>query len=250
MAIAFSALVVRHERRIRLLFSQALGAGAFGPGSALGTLYVVTCTDGSGGNPNVAAAIAVPSATTNVDLALDCDLVAGGTYQVATLGVPGADASTSAAAVGAFVFGALTAPTQNVELHEDDIETLVYGVDLVWTGADFLETPAGDLATVQGVPNVQGAIQRRLLDEDGLPWDPTYGAKSANYVNGPAPNGLGLVGSLRRQAVSDDRVQSASVTWTEDPASPGDNYFPVTIVFRGAQAGGGFTFNVNPPGTS
>lgn len=251
MGLTFSGLVVRNERRVRLVFSDALGAAAFGPGTSVAALYVVTSVDGSGASPPISAAIPIPNAPGNVDLALGDDLVAGGVYQVATINVPGADGSASPAATEPFTFGALAAPTLNVEQPQDDIDALVYGVDLVHTGSDYLETGAGDLATVSGIPNFQGAMQRRLTDEDGIPWDQTYGAKSGSFVNGPAASGGTLVSSLRRQSVSDDRVRSASVSWMPDPASPGDNYFPVTITPRGASAGSApLTVNVYPPGTS
>jgi hypothetical protein len=247
MTIAFAQLVVRSPRRIRLLFSGALALGAFGPGASVSGLYVITCTDGSGASPALAAAIALPAETGNVELALATDLAAGGVYQVVSVGVPGADTSVSALASATFTYGGLAAPTIDVEQAQPDIAALVYGVDLVWTGADYLETSAGDLATVAGVPNVEGAIGRRLTDEDGLPWDGGYGARAGNYVNGPSANGGSLVGALRRQAVADDRVRSATVSWTDDPNSPGDNYFPVTVLFRGAAPGDGFTVNVPTP---
>jgi hypothetical protein len=250
MAITYSNLIVRNERRIRLVFSEPLAAGAFGPGASVFALYTVVCTNGSGANPGISAAIVVPGGASNVELALNTDLVAGGIYAVTTVSVPGIDATISPSAVDTFTFGALPAATINVEQPQDDLGALIYGVDLVWTGSDFLETPAGDLATVSGVPNVQGAQKRRLTDQDGIPWDRTWGAQAAQYVEGPAPSGLDLLSVLRRQAVADDRVASATVQWLPDPSSPGDNYFPIQITLRGASPGDGFGINVNLPGTS
>lgn len=247
MAIAFTALVVRHERRIRLLFSQTLSGAAFGVGLAVAALYVVACTDGSGANPGISAAIPVAHTPNGLDLALNCDLVEGGVYTVTTNAVPGADSSVSSSDVETFTFGALAAPSLNVESSQVDIGALVYGLDLVHSGSDFVETAAGDLDTVSGVPNVQGALNRRLIDEDGIPWDPTYGAKSADYVNGPAAQGSSLVGALRRQAIADDRVESATVKYLEDPENPGDEYFPVTIALRGDNGTGVLAFPINVP---
>jgi hypothetical protein len=250
VTIFYTGLVVRNERRVRLNFSEPLASGAFGPGSSVSSLYVIASVDGAGADPGISAAIAIPSAAGNVELALTLDLVAGGIYTVTTLSVPALAGSFSASKVDTFTFGALPAPNIDIEFPQDDIGSLVYGLDLVWTGADFLELPSGDLANVSGVPNVQGAMHRRLLDEDGLPWDTNYGAKSGEYVNGPVQSGGALIARLRRQAVADNRVSSATVSWTSDATSVGDNYFPVKINLRGASPGDGFTVNVNPQGTS
>lgn len=237
MGLAYAGFVVRTERRIRLLFSGTLAPGAFGPGSAVAALYVVTSLDGAGASPAIAAALQVPGAPSNVELALTTDLVAGGAYTVTSALVPGTDGSLSASVTQPFVFGDKPAATINIEAAEEDVGALVYGVDLVWTGADFLETPAGDLATVSGVENVKGAQLRRLTADDPLPWDQSYGTRAGSYVYGPATSGVGLLGVLRRQAIADDRIAIATVVWTEDPAHPGDEYFRVTQELRSSDPG-------------
>ncbi len=78
---------------------------------------------------------------------------------------------------------------RNVEQPEDDLDALLYGVDLVWTGTDFGETPLGDLGTVQGVENARGAVERRLASEEDLPWRAgAYGPHARDYVDGPQKN--------------------------------------------------------------
>ncbi|HEY2517104.1 MAG TPA: hypothetical protein VGI39_39800 [Polyangiaceae bacterium] len=231
----YAHFVLRSERRVRLLFTGALAPAAFGSGVAILGLYALACTDGSGQDPVVSAAIVVPDAPNAVELALDLDLVAGGAYALTLANVPGADASLASAS-DVFVFGAQAAPPVNTEASQDDIDALVYGVDLVWTGTDFGETATGDLATVAGVPNVTGAQVRRLTNEDGLPWAANYGAQAGRFIYGASPGGGGLLGILRRQSVADDRIASGAVEWTEDPASPGDEYFRVTQTLRGAGA--------------
>lgn len=230
----YAALVVRNERRVRLAFSSPLAAGAFGSNvPTLAALYQITCTNGVGLDPTIVSAIRVPGAPDNVELALSLDLVTGGAYAVASNGVPALDTTLSPPASDTFLFGALPAPSLNIEQSSDDLDALVFGVDLVWTGADFLETPTGDLATVQGLPNAQGAQQRRLLNEDALPWAQNYGVQAGAYVEGPSGGGLSLLARLNRQAVADDRVASATVDFVEDDANPGDVYFPVTTNFKG-----------------
>jgi hypothetical protein len=207
----------------------------------------VVCTNGVGAAPGIAATMLVPNAPGGVELALDTDLVAGGIYAVTSANVPGADATLSPSATECFTFGDLVAPTVNVEQPQDDLGALLYAIDLVWTGSDFLETSARDLATVSGLPNLQGAEQRRLVDVDGLPWDATYGAKAGDFVNAPVGTGQQLLGRLRRQAVADDRIAKATVTLLEDDDHPGDTYFPVTLTPRGAKPDGNFTINVPMP---
>ena len=139
--IALNQLTVRHERRVRVLFTEALGAGAFAP-----ALYSLALGSGASGPP-VVGAIVIVGTPIAVELALGADLQDGGSYVLTASGVPALDGSvTPPGSAFAFVWNSGAAPT-NVELPEDDLDALLYGIDLVWTGTDFGETPLGDLAT-------------------------------------------------------------------------------------------------------
>src|SRR4029077_12166453 len=125
----------------------------------------------------------------------------------------------------------------NVELPEDDLDALLYGIDLVWTGTDFAETPLGDLATIQGSDNAKGALTRRLTAEEDLPWRPgRYGAGARDYVDGPQADATTLRGSILRQARADDRVKRVTATFSFDEQGSGDAYFDVTIALIGAES--------------
>ena len=65
MTIALTTAIVRHERRLRLVFSNSLGAGAF---STL-TWYTIT-SDGTAASPSVVAAYAVANSPQVVELHL------------------------------------------------------------------------------------------------------------------------------------------------------------------------------------
>jgi hypothetical protein len=228
MSISFATLTVKHERRVRLYFTHALAAGAFTTLS----LYALLNDDGFGVSPNIVAAYLVPNSANAVELALDADLVQGSRYELTATGVPATDLTTSPAETQAFTWG--EQPSQpNQEQPQNDLAALIYGSDLVWTGDDYLETQAGDLATIEGIPNVEGALLRRLTNQFQLPWAPSYGARPEDFVEGPTGNAITLLGALRRQAVADDRVASATVSFVADPKNGGDAFFPASIILRG-----------------
>lgn len=223
MTIALINVAIRHSRRIRLVFSTSLAAGAF---SAL-SHYSVTNQDGRGASPNVVAAFVLPGSPAAVELALDADLVAGAIYQVEADGVPALDSSVTPTPSVETINIAQPNAQPNVEIHADDIDALVFGVDLVHDGVDYVEGSDGDLATIAGEPNVVAAILRREVS-DGLPWDPSYGAKPRQYVDGAFGALTQLRGALVRQAVADDRVKQCDVTLTQDPNDPSQAFFEVT----------------------
>jgi len=231
VTIALNQLVVRHERRVRLLFTGPLATSAFAPG-----LYLIASASGAAG-PAVVGAILIAGTPIAVELALGADLQEGASYVVQASGVPGLDGSvTPAGSSFAFRWTSGAAPT-NVEQPEDDLDALLYGVDLVWTGTDFGETPLGDLATVQGVDNARGAVERRLASEEDLPWRAgAYGPHARDYVDGPQKNATTLRGSILRQARIDDRVKDASATFSFDANGDGDAYFDVDIDLIGADS--------------
>jgi hypothetical protein len=214
MSLTLVAVFPRHDRRLRLLFSAALAAGAF----TSTIYYAVASTDSAGANPSVSAAIAVPNEPNAAELALDPALVAGGSYTVTLTAVPALAGGTCSDS-DAFVFGAAPTTT-NVEPETDDTDELLYGVDLVWaqgadTGGDYVETADGDLATITGPQNAIGAVERRLRGEP-LAWDPTYSARAYDFVDAPPGEAPTLRSSLVTQAREDNRVIDASCTVSLD----------------------------------
>jgi hypothetical protein len=239
MAIHLTSVIVRHERRVRLVFDAAL---AF-PGALNTALYVLSA-DGATA-PAVVAAIAIATAQNNIELALDRDLNDGATYTVSAVGVPAVDASvTPGGSALTFALAAEPDATSNDETPPEDLGALIYGTDLVWDGSDFVETDEGDLASVSGIDNYQGAMQRRLAQDYELDWAPSYGARSGDYVSGPSPLASTLSGSLTRQAYQDDRTLKATTTFAPSPLDPAAMILQVAIVPRGAADGAPITVDV------
>ena len=231
MTIELTGIVVRNERRLRLVFSSPLAAGAFG--SPAPAAYVVDNLDGRGVSPGVVAAIIVSGATDNVELALDADIVQGALYRVTTTGLPGLSGACTAASTQAFRSG--VDPRQvDVEPKVADADLLLFQRDLVHSGTDYLETAHGDLASVGGLVNAQGAHRRRLLGSP-LPWAPEYSPRARQYVDAPISGIGGLRGELQQQSLKDDRVQSVEVTLNLDDDTPEDSAFEVRPVFIGGR---------------
>ncbi len=228
---------IKHKRRIRLLFSGPLAAGAFTTLS----YYSVVSLDSVGVSPAVVAAIAIDGNTGGMELALGDDLIPGGRYLVSAIGVPAVDTSvTSSTSSQTAVFGQ-TQTQANVEPVANNVDALLYGRDIVWTGSDFGETPAGDLSVVTGTSNARAALYRRMLS-NGLPWDDTYGAKPRSYVNGTSPGVATLSGALLGQCAEDDRVKEATI----DLETDADNrpVFVVTPTFIGNESPKQLTISV------
>jgi len=223
--VALLTAVARHERRVRLVFDGPLVPAAF---TTLG-LYGVAGSDGS--TVPVAGLVGLVGMPNQVDLALGADLQPAIVYAVAAAGVPGADGTTTPPGTSASVRLATAPPVPvDAEVTPDDITDLLYGVDLVWSGQDYVETSAGDLATIGGSDNVQAALTRRMASE-GLPWDDTYGAKPRRYIDG-TPGALpALRGTLVSQALADDRVKTASAAL--DTLNPTTSQFDVTVTLVG-----------------
>jgi hypothetical protein len=218
--------IARHERRVRLVFDTALALAAFSTAS----LYRVTNEDSLGVSVGVVGLVMIAGQPQAIDLALGADLVDGALYAVRADGVPATDASVSPSGSVLLVRLGSTPAKPNVEVNPDDVAELLYGVDCVWGGGDYLESAAGDLAAITGPENARAALERRL-QADGLPWDDTYGARPRAYVDG-TPGALGtLKGALVRQARSDDRVRAAKavLVLNDDSAS-----FDLTVRLIGA----------------
>lgn len=244
MAIELTGIVPRNERRLRLVFSSAPAAGAFGtPGPAA---YIVDNEDGAGPSPGIASAIIVAGAVTNVDLALDADLAQGALYRVRAIGVLGVDATTSTSLSDQrFRFG-VSAQRANFEPKANDAEILMFGRDLFWTGTDYGETAEGDLATVGGLRNAQGAQRRRMLGAP-LAWAPEYSPRARQYVDAPLPSIGTLRGKLEANSLRDDRVKSVTATLILDEETPEESYFEVTPVFIGGRVAESFDVPVFVP---
>lgn len=231
MAIELSGIVPKHERRIRLLFTSALAAGAFGAPAPVA--YVINREEGSP-DPTISAAIIVSGSANNVELALGADLVEGVLYRVRAIGIPGADASsTTSASDQRFRFQRSTV-SYAVEPKTNDRELLLYGRDLIFTGTDYLESADGDLATMSGAQNAMAAIKRRMLGTP-LAWAPEYSPRAREYVDIPLPSVATLRGRLEAQAFRDDRVKSVKATLVLDEDAPEESYFEVKPTLIGGQ---------------
>ncbi|MGH7298100.1 MAG: hypothetical protein ACRELB_24385 [Polyangiaceae bacterium] len=217
--------VARHERRVRLVFDGALAAAAFT------TAGLYSLAGGDGTTVPVAGLVGLVGMPNQLDLALGADLQVGGVYTVSASGVPAADGTTTPQGTTASVrLAAAPATPVDAEVTPQDITDLLYGVDLMWSGTDYVESSAGDLATVGGADNVQAALTRRMASE-GLPWDDTYGAKPRRYIDG-TPGALpALRGTLVAQALADDRVKTAGAALeTVDPTT---SQYDVTVTLIG-----------------
>lgn len=212
--ISLNSIEVKHERRIRLIFSEALDVGAFGvPAPAY---YVVTCTDSLGVSPGISAAIMSSTNNAVVELTLTEDLVKGSLYTISAVGVPGVSLDvTPDPSLLSFRFG-FNAPKRDVEPIQQNRDDLVYGIDLLWNGADYQETASGDLDRVGGTANVTKALYRGL-EGHGMTWDPTYGAHVRDFVDSPSTTAGSLKGNVQQQILSDPRVKASKIrVSTED----------------------------------
>lgn len=240
MAIMLISAEYRGKRRVRCTFSQALAGTAF----TVLTVYAVTNQDARGVSPVVEAALQIVGQTNAVELVLDADLVDGANYTFDGTAVPAGDASTwtgSHPFTTAISVGRVT----NAELIASDAEALVYGTDLVWTGADFLETPQGDLAFVSGAQNVQAALPRRVRAM-GLPWNPAYGARLDEVVGSPPTSQVTVRGVLVSQFLRDPRVEAVQVKVLVDDSTPDTVLFDITPQLVGGRKLTPFRMSANP----
>jgi hypothetical protein len=216
MAINLTAIVVRHERRVRLVFDASLAMSAFTSTSYYSALNL----DGGAASPTIAKALVVTSSPNVVELQLGLDLVQGGKYSFTASGVPAVDLSTSPTQTVTATVGTEPTPAA-LGTHGgiSNLERELYGVDLLVMD-DFIEGPDGDLATVAGLRCATLDLQEAML-ADGLPWDPAYGLHARQEVDG-AP---GALVTLRGRAIEimrrDDRILSADAEVdTTDPEGP------------------------------
>lgn len=227
MAIALTGVVARSPRRVRLVFSNTLAAGAFTTLS----YYEITPSNDVGVSVEVLQALVVADSANNVELAVSQDLTPGVPYLVSAVGVPAIDLSvTPNPSELTFQLGEPLRQA-NVEPAASELDVLLYGRDIIWTGEDFLESPDGDLASIAGVANLQASVQRRMNGE-GLYWDPSYGPNVRSYVDAPSPSAATLKLQLERNAMLDDRVALAKATYTQG-SDRESHYYTVTIYPRG-----------------
>jgi hypothetical protein len=212
MAIELAAILVRSNRRVRLVFSNVLAAGAFDAAK-----YAITNLDGKGPNEVVQEALIVPDSSNTVELNLKFDLAPSSLYRLAATAVPAQDASTVTTTQDFRIAGDPLPASPTVSI--DDIDALTLGADLLWDGDDMVEDADGDLARVSGAQNAESALTRRM-ESDGIPWDPDYGLHPREYVDGPPGALPTLVSQASRQAKLDDRVKS--VTVAVEPAVAGE----------------------------
>lgn len=232
MAMNLINLVPKHERRIRLLFDNQPSSGAFGSSTTTLGYYSIVCQDNLTSFAGISQAIAVAGAPNLVELALSSDLAPGSSYLVSVTALPCVDTSTCTGSQ-LFRFGVIPiAP--NAEIPVDDYASLLYGIDLAYSGTDFVETADGDLLTISGLPNVQEAVKRRAF-ADPLPWAPNYGAKTRQFVDGTP----GAMPTLKAQLVSnlllDDRVKAVQAALSFDPTDPYSAYYDVDVTLVGGE---------------
>lgn len=226
MTTQLSSLVFTGSpRRVRLLFSGSLAAGAFTSTS----YYAVTSADGLASVPIVVETVyAIAGGPNQVELAVSEDWLPGALYTVGVTAVPTTDASDPTASLDGRLPLPLNEPV-DVEPQTSDIDLLLYGRDLAFAqNGGFVEDTTGDLATISGRPNWQGAMWRRMTSE-GLLWQKSYGPEADLEVDGPSSHARPLAGRYLSQARADDRTASASI----DVRSTADGeswYFAMTIV--------------------
>ena len=218
MTVELQSIEVRGPRRVRLRYTNTLGAGAF-----VTSWFSIVSVDEVTADPLVVAVMLVPGFPEQIELQLSLDLAPGGSYELTSAaGIPAGDASTTALDVSNFR-PATPRQAPSISVSSADVRTLLYGEDLVHDGQDMVETHDGDLATISGEANALNAVVRRAL-ADGLPYNPGYGPKLRRFVDAPSPSIRAGRGDLERNARLDDRVKRITAE-----LAPDDNTGDVTI---------------------
>lgn len=207
MSISLVTAIVRHERRLRLVFTNHLAAGAF---TSLG-YYAITSVDGAAASPAVVAAYSVTNSPNVVELHLGADLVQGALYLAVAVGVPATDLSTTPSPSEAYFRPGVepTGADMGTPAQVSSLERQLYGEDLVHDGRDFVETADGDLASSAGAAVVKADL-RRALEASGLPWDPEYGLHGRQYVDAPSVHLSRVPARAIEVMLRDDRVETAT----------------------------------------
>lgn len=198
-------------QRIRVICTQTLAVAAFQSLS----FYAVTNLDGLGAIPTVQAVFAILNSPQAFELQLSCSLCPGSQYQVTLTNLPFADSSTFSGSLVAQVPSQANTPNPQAEPSTGDLNLLFYGRDLVLNDqGDLALLPTGDFQTVQGRPNWTGAVLRSQMS-NGVPWNPSYGARPNDYVNAPTTYQLPFSARLVQVARADDRTLTAQVAITQ-----------------------------------
>jgi hypothetical protein len=209
MSILLSAVDVRHEQRVRVVFTTALASGAFGvPGPAY---YSIENLDGKGANPSISAALIVANSPNVVELVLSIPLARGASYTLAAEGVPAVDLTVTPVGSATGLRWGAPPVRENHEVVVSDRDRLLYGTDLLFNGNDYEETPTNDLGDVSGAPNVTKALNNRAVSE-GLPWKPSHGGKLRQFVDSPSAVSGTMKGQLTSQFLQDPRVNNVKVS--------------------------------------
>ena len=243
MTIALLRLEVRGPRRVRAIFTGPLAAGAF----TSTTYYTFQSVTNSGPAPSPVAAFAVAGLADAVELALSVELVAGGSYTLTCAAVPAADASAYTG-VDPFRYGSTANETIDRDAVTYDADRQAFGVDLTWAG-DWIEGADGDLAETAGIDCAMADLGH-AIEDDGLPWDPTWGAGLGSYVDAPGPSQGSARGAIVAQVRKDDRVQSATVKATQADVSATSTddrvTFAIVPTFRGDRKGDQISYALVP----
>ncbi len=212
MVMALNVVSIVHERRVRLVFSKAILASAFTTTSP--PYFTFGCENGVGPNPNLVARFIVPGAPTVMECQLDVDLAPGGVYSFIAEQVSDSDGAEQSGSEKVYAtFGTPTKVTVQGAITESD--RLLYGIDLQYEGADFVEGPDGDLAHTSGPALVRRDLWHRTLS-DGLPWEPTFGVHARGWIDGAPGAVYTLRGRTADQMLEDDRVRDVEVKVTQD----------------------------------
>lgn len=207
-------LVIKHERRIRLIFDKPVNFTAFNV-----NLYKLTNIDGAGSTPDISKAYIVANSPYTVELALSLDLSRGSSYTIDVFGIQALDNSiTPDPSQLKFTFAASTAATiKNTKTGINSLYTKLYGLDILFEmqSGDFVERQDGDLLTVSGPTTVKEALWKRVLS-NGLPWNNNYGLKPREFVDAASTSLDEMVTSAKGQLLLDDRVESAEVSLSTD----------------------------------
>src|SRR5262245_45232761 len=117
------------QRRIRVSFTAPVAAGGFST-----SLYSVTSEDATSASPTVRAVYGVAGQPNLAELVLDFDLIDGASYVVVAGSVPAVGGgSTPSNASARFRYASATKPV-NVEPIVSDLDIILFGRDLVWSG--------------------------------------------------------------------------------------------------------------------